>query len=204
MRKTLSLFPAAAALLLIGSSPVRAETNYGQVAMHVAYMLQNHHLSHQEFDDAVSKKLLAGYLDFLDFSHIYFTQEDVDKFKKDYETSLDELVLTRNISPALDIYYKYEQRVKERVAYAKKVLETKKFAFDSNRSLDMKREKAPWLKNEAASNTLWNDLIEGDLLAERLTDSVRQEARKKKAEEKANNPSKATKPATAVAKTEDP
>jgi carboxyl-terminal processing protease len=202
MRKALSIFPAAAALLFIGSSPARAETNYGQVAMHVAYMLQNHHLSHQEFDDAVSKKLLAGYLDFLDFSHIYFTQEDVDKFKKDYETSLDELILTRNVSPALDIYYKYEQRVKERVAYAKKVLETKKFDFDSHRSLDMKREKAPWPKDEAASNTLWNDLIEGDLLAERLTDSVRQEARKKKAAEKAANPSKTTKPATATAKTE--
>jgi carboxyl-terminal processing protease len=141
-------------------------------------MLQNHHLSHQEFDDQVSKKLLSSYLDFLDFSHIYFTQEDVDKFKEAYETTLDEHILTRNISPALDIYYKYEQRVKERVAYAKQVLETKKFTFDSDRTLNIKREKAPWPKNEAAADALWNDLIEGDLLAERLTDTARLEARK--------------------------
>lgn len=190
MRKALSLLPSAAALLFLSSTPARvqAETNYGQVAMHVAYMLQNHHLSHQEFDDDVSKKLLEGYLNFLDFSHIYFTQEDVDKFKADYETSLDEHILTRNISPALDIYYKYEERVKQRVAYAKTVLTTKKFTFDSNRVLDLKREKAPWPKNEAASDVLWNDLIEGDLLAERLTDTAREEARKKKAEEKAKNP----------------
>jgi len=185
MRKAFSFLPSAAALLFLCSPPVKAETNFGQVAMHVAYMLQNHHLSHQEFDDEVSKKLLAGYLDFLDFSHIYFTQQDVDKFKADYDTSLDEHILTRNISPALDIYYKYEQRVKERVAYAKKVLETKKFTLDSHRSLDIKREKAPWPKDEAASDSLWNDLIEGDVLAERLTDSAREEARKKKAAEKA-------------------
>jgi carboxyl-terminal processing protease len=185
MRKAISLLPSVAVLLFLGSSSVRAETNYGQVAMHVAFMLQNHHLSHQEFDGDVSKKLLEGYLDFLDISHIYFTQEDVDKFKSDYETSLDEHILTRNISPALDIYYKYEERVKQRVAYAKKVLETKKFTFDSNRNLDLKREKVPWPKNEAAADTLWNDLIEGDLLAERLTDVAREEARKKKAEDRA-------------------
>ena len=111
MRPHLPSLLSAAALLLLTPSPTRAETNYGQVAMHVAYMLQNHHYSHQEFDDEISKKLLAGYLDFLDVSHIYFTQEDVDKFKADYETSLDEHILTRNISPALDIYYKYEERV---------------------------------------------------------------------------------------------
>lgn len=194
MRKAFTLIPSAAALLFLGTAPVKAETNYGQVAMHVAYMLQNHHLSHQEFDDEVSKKLLEGYLNFLDFSHIYFTQQDVDKFKADYETSLDEHILTRNISPALDIYYKYEERVKQRVAYAKKVLETKKFAFDSNRTLDLKREKAPWPKDEAASDALWNNLIEGDLLAERLVDTAREESRKKKAEEKAKDPSKAPKP----------
>ena len=186
MRKATSIFPSAAILsLLLATSPAPAETNYGQVAMHVAYMLQNHHYSHQEFDDEISKKLLDGYLNFLDFSHIYFTQEDVDKFKTDYETSLDEHILTRNISPALDIYYKYEERVKQRVAYAKKVVETQKFTFDSNRTVDMKRDKAPWPKNEAAANTLWNDLIEGDLLAERLSDRAREEAKKKKAEENA-------------------
>jgi carboxyl-terminal processing protease len=43
---------AAALALLIPSA--QAETNFGQVAMHVAYMLQNHHYSKQDFDDKVS------------------------------------------------------------------------------------------------------------------------------------------------------
>lgn len=186
MRKATSRFFSAAIFsTLLAATPSPAETNFGQVAMHVAYMLQNHHYARQEFDDDVSKKVLDSYLNFLDFSHIYFTQQDVDKFKADYETSLDEHVLTRNISPALDIYYKYEERVKQRVAYAKKTLETKKFTFDSTRNLEIKREKAPWPKDEASSDKLWSDLIEGDLLAEYLSDKSRAEARKKKAEEKA-------------------
>ncbi|WP_156345282.1 hypothetical protein [Verrucomicrobium spinosum] len=181
MRYASTLFSTAVlGSLLLAGPKVRAETNYGQVAMHVAYMLQNHHYSRKEFDDEISKRLLDSYLNFLDFSHIYLTQEDVDKFKTDYATSLDEHILTRNISPALDIYYKYEERVKQRVAYAKKVLETKKFAFDSNRSLEVKREKAPWPANEAASDALWNDLIEGDLLAERLSDKPGKRPRRKR------------------------
>ncbi|QIF03647.1 carboxy terminal-processing peptidase [Roseimicrobium sp. ORNL1] len=186
MRKASSLFSTVALLTVWATapSPARAETNFGQVAMHVAYMLQNHHLSHQEFDETVSKKLLEAYLNFLDYSHIYFTQDDVDKFRSDYSGTLDKHIHTRNISPALDIYYRYEERVKERVAFAKKTLETKKFTFDSSRVIDVKREKAPWPKDVAAADALWTDLIEGDLLAERLTDRAREEAKKRKAEEK--------------------
>lgn len=186
MRKPLLL--ALSAVLtgqLATSSVAKAETNYGQVAMHVAYMLQNHHYSHREFDDEVSKQLLESFLNFLDFSHIYFTQEDVDGFRAKYATMLDDNIVTRNVSPALEIYDVYEQRVKERVAYAQKTLKTAKFTFDSNRQIELKRDKKPWPKDKAASDKLWNDLIEGDLLAERLSDLSKAEDAKKRAEKKA-------------------
>jgi carboxyl-terminal processing protease len=197
MFKVSSLIPSTAILsLLLATAPAKAETNFGQVAMHVAYMLQNHHYSHQEFDDDISRKLLDGYLDFLDFSHIYFTQQDVDKFKADYATSLDEHILTRNISPALDIYGVYEKRVKERVEFAKKLVETQKFAFNSDRNVVLKRDKLPWPQDKAASDALWSDLIEGDLLSERLADKAKEESRLKKAAEKAAKAQKGEKPET--------
>ena len=80
---------ATALALLIPSA--QAETNFGQVAMHVAYMLQNHHYSKQDFDDKVSGEMLHNYLNMLDFKHIFFTQKDVDEFKDKYETTLDDL-----------------------------------------------------------------------------------------------------------------
>ncbi len=181
-----SPLPLLAAVVCLLTPPAsQAETNFGQVAMYVANMLQNHHLSHHEFDDQMSKKVLDGYLNFLDYSHIYFTQQDVDDFRSKYATSLDDHVAARNISPAVEIYDTYEQRVKERVAYAKKMLETKKFAFDSDRSVEVKRDKLPWSKDKPAADKLWDDLIEGDLLAEHLSDRAKADAAKRKQERKA-------------------
>ncbi len=202
MRKASLPLHAALLALLTTATPAPAETNFGQVAMNVAYMLQNHHYSHQAFDDEISKRVLDSYLNFLDFSHIYFTQQDVDKFKTDYETSLDEHVITRNISPAIEIYRVYEQRVTDRVAYATKLVNTKKFTFDSDRKLTLKRDKAPWPKDGAEADALWSDLIEGDLLAERLADVAKVEAQKKKeAEAKAKPESEKAKADAKASKT---
>ncbi|OYW75376.1 MAG: hypothetical protein B7Z37_13795 [Verrucomicrobia bacterium 12-59-8] len=171
---------ASAIALLIPSA--QAETNFGQVAMHVAYMLQNHHYSKQDFDDKVSGEMLHNYLNMLDFKHIFFTEQDIANFKDKYETTLDDHVLMRNISPAIEIYDIYKERVKERVDFLKKALETNKFTFDSKRTIEIKRDKAPWPKDKADQDKLWLDIIEDNLLAERIADETRERDEKKKAE----------------------
>ena len=186
---------ASALALLIPSA--QAETNFGQVAMHVAYMLQNHHYSKQDFDDKVSGEMLHNYLNMLDFKHIFFTEQDVATFKDKYETTLDDHVLMRNISPAIEIYDIYKQRVKERVEFLKKALDANKFTFDSKRTIEIKRDKAPWPKDKAAQDKLWLEIIEDNLLAERIADETRERDEKKKAEKAA-----AKKAGTAEAKTE--
>lgn len=184
-RLTLPSLVVAFTGLVAGPSAAPAETNFGQVAMHVAYMLQNHHYSHKDFDDAVSAKLLDNYLNLLDFKHIFFTQQDVDKFKASYSTTLDDHVLMRNISPAIEIYDVYKQRVAERVAFAKKTLEANKFTFESDRKIEVKRDKLPWPADKAASDAFWSDLLEDNLIQERLIDKSRAEDAKKKEAEKA-------------------
>ncbi|MHB1082071.1 MAG: carboxy terminal-processing peptidase [Prosthecobacter sp.] len=186
---------ATALALLIPSA--QAETNFGQVAMHVAYMLQNHHYSKQDFDDKVSGEMLHNYLNMLDFKHIFFTEQDVAGFKDKYETTLDDHVLMRNISPAIEIYDVYKERVKERVDFLKKALEANKFSFDSKGTIEIKRDKAPWPKDKAAQDKLWIEIIEDNLLAERIADETRERDEKKKAEKAA-----AKKAGTAEAKTE--
>lgn len=178
-------FIAAAAVVFSPSHRGMAETNFGQVAMHVAYMLQNHHLSHRDFDNDTSKKLLDNYLNLLDFKHVFFTQEDVDGFRAAYATTLDDHVLMRNISPAIEIYSVYRERVAERVAFAKKALESHPFAFDSGQTIDLKRDKLPWPANKEAADKLWINLLTDSLIQERLIDKSRAENEKKKAEEKA-------------------
>ncbi|MBB5033505.1 carboxy terminal-processing peptidase [Prosthecobacter vanneervenii] len=176
---------AAASALALLLPTAQAETNFGQVAMHVAYMLQNHHYSKQDFDDKVSGEMLHNYLNMLDFKHIFFTEQDVAGFKDKYETTLDDHVLMRNISPAIEIYDIYKERVKERVEFLKKALETNKFTFDSKRTIQIKRDKAPWPKDKAEQDKLWLDIIEDNLLAERIADETRERDEKKKAEKAA-------------------
>lgn len=175
---------AASALALLLPS-AQAETNFGQVAMHVAYMLQNHHYSKQDFDDKVSGEMLHNYLNMLDFKHIFFTEQDVAGFKDKYETTLDDHVLMRNISPAIEIYDIYKERVKERVDFVKKALDTGKFTFETNHTIQIKRDKAPWPKDKAEQDKLWLDIIEDNLLAERIADETRERDEKKKAEKAA-------------------
>jgi len=195
-----SLFSLALLFCLQAPPATHAETNYGTVAMYVANMLQNHHLSHREFDEAMSKKVLDAYLNFLDFSHVYFTQKDVDGFRSKFGTTLPDYISKRNVSPAIEIYDVYEERVKGRVAYARKELESRKFTFDSSRTIQVKRDKTPWPADLAESDKLWTDLIESNLLDERLADRAKSEAAarnkaKKDAKETAADPSAKAKPA---------
>lgn len=184
-RYLLTPVAAAATALALLIPAAKAETNFGQVAMHVAYMLQNHHYSKQDFDDKVSGVMLHNYLNMLDFKHIFFTEQDVAGFKDKYETTLDDHVLMRNISPAIEIYDIYKERVKERVDFLKKALESNKFTFDSKRTIEIKRDKAPWPKDKAEQDKLWLDIIEDNLLAERIADETRERDEKKKAEKAA-------------------
>lgn len=206
IRKPSSLFAATLAAFSLAVAPAPAETNFGQVAMHVAYMLQSQHYSHRDFDDELSAKLLQNYLNLLDFKHVFFTQEDVDGFKSKYDTTLDDHVLMRNIDPAIEIYDIYKTRVQERIAFVKKTLASHKFTFDSDRKIELKRDKAPYPKNLAEQDKLWLDILEDNMLQEKLADDAKAEDAKKKAEKAAKKAADkaAEKPADAAAAKAEP
>ncbi len=185
MIRAFSVLSAVVLMATLGS-PVtaKAETNFGQVAMHVAYMLQNHHYSRRDFDDKVSEQMLNNFLDLLDFRHVFFTQEDVDGFRAKYATTLDDHILMRNVAPGQEIYDVYVERVKNRVEFARKTLETKEFKFDSKETVELKRDKAPWPKNLEESDKLWLKLLEENLLSETMIAENRERDKAKKEKEK--------------------
>ena len=55
---------------------IQAEENYGDVASRVVRILEVEHYSQKVFDDELSSKTLAGYLELLDPQKNYFTSED--------------------------------------------------------------------------------------------------------------------------------
>lgn len=174
------LFGAGLALASSVSPTARAETNFGQVAMHVAYMLQNQHYSRQDFDDEMSVRMLRNYLNTLDFRRVFFTAKDVQEFETKFKTTLDDLILMRDISPAFEVYDLYKLRVKERLEFVRATLKDHKFTFDSERTTLIKRDKAPYPADTAEQDRLWLDILEENLLQERLADEAKAEEKAKK------------------------
>ncbi|NNE94236.1 MAG: carboxy terminal-processing peptidase [Verrucomicrobiales bacterium] len=156
-------------------------TNYGEIAQRVVRMLEEEHYLRQVFDDSMSERVLKNYLEFLDFSRVYFTQADVDKFREDYLHTIDDSVVQKDIPAAAEIYAIYEERVKSRVEFAKKLLKEEKFTFDSDRVIHLSRKEMEWPANGEESDQLWRNLIEGDLLQEHLRRAASERAKKERA-----------------------
>ena len=143
------------------------EPDPGQVEISVGKLLESSHYSRRKLDDNLSKTLLKNYLEELDYNHLFFTQKDVDTFTAKYATTLDDDILLGNPEAAYKIFDVYKKRVEDRVAKVKELLK-EQFTFTSDRTIDINRQKAPWPKDEAASDQLWHDRIEGEMLQEHL------------------------------------
>src|SRR5947208_15163930 len=109
-------------------------------------------------NEEISNKFLQTYLEMLDFSHLFFTQKDVDELNAKYSSSMAGDVLLGSLKPAYDIYSLYTKRVDDRVAKIKELLK-QPIDFKSNATVEMSRQKSPWPKDEAEADQLWRGRI---------------------------------------------
>lgn len=174
----------AAVSLSLASGPARAATDYGEVAMAVAQAMQNQHYSRHDFDDNYSSRMLEHYLDLLDFDHRFFLQSDVDGFRRDYETQLDDMILVNgDITAAQKIYDVFKKRVQDRVAKIQESLKSETFTFDGDDSVHISRKDLPWPKTEAEADALWTGILKNQVLAERLSRQIKADREAEKAAE---------------------
>src|SRR5438034_209826 len=165
-------FAAMAAISLAGlaSTPaLPAKTDLDNVCVSVGRLLEEGHYTHKQLNDDLSGKILRSYLELLDFSHLFFTQEDVNAITEKYGASLDDDILLGNLKPAYEIYDLYQKRVDERVAKVKEFLK-QQVDFKTDGTIDFRREKSPWPKNGAEADELWRGRITSELLQEHLSE----------------------------------
>ena len=146
----------------------RGQNKFGEISMRVAKMLIEEHYLKRELNDEMSEKVFDRYLTYLDFNHVYFLQSDIDAFTKKYRHTLDDALLSKDVQPAIEIYNVYKERVKSRVDLIKELAKGGVPSFDSARKVKIDREKEPYPADLAASDLLWKDLWEADLLQEIL------------------------------------
>src|SRR6184192_3165263 len=165
-------FAAMAAISLAGlaSTPaLPAKTDLDNVCVSVGRLLEEGHYTHKQLNDDLSGKILRSYLELLDFSHLFFTQEDVNALTEKYGPALDDDILLGNLKPAYEIYDLYQKRVDERVAKVKEFLK-QQVDFKTDGTIDFRREKSPWPKNAAEADELWRGRITSELLQEHLSE----------------------------------
>ena len=164
-----SLIVTAVIALAISAQPVLAKSDAEQIAISVGRLLEEGHYTHQPLNDEMSHKFLRTYLELLDFSHLFFTQQDVDALNAKYGTAIDDDILLGNLKPAYEIYDLYQKRVDERVAKIKELLKQPP-DYKNDGTIELSRQKAPWPKDEAEADQLWRGRIASELLQEHLSE----------------------------------
>jgi carboxyl-terminal processing protease len=148
--------PAASAAL----APTEQE-NY--VARRVADIVAREHYRRAPLDDHLSSLILDRYLDAIDGGRSYFFASDIAEFER-YRYELDDAIKSGDVEPAFVIFRRYQQRSRERMAYAIELL-NKKPDFEIDESFNFDREKEPWPANAAEMNELWRKRVKNDALS---------------------------------------
>jgi carboxyl-terminal processing protease len=151
------------------AQPLAAKSDAEQLSISVGRLLEEAHYRRQPLNDEMSGKVLRTYLEMLDFSHLFFTQEDVDAMNAKYGASIDDDVLLGNLKPAYEIYDLYQKRVDERVAKIKELLKQPP-DFKNQGTIELSRQKATWPKDAAEADQLWLGRVANDLLQEHLSE----------------------------------
>src|SRR5215469_6336132 len=154
-----------AALLFAGDKPNTADLR--QVAADVGRLLELGHYSRWKLGPEMSERILETYLQDLDSDKLFFNQDDVNRLRARYGTTIGKAVLLGDLGPAKAIYGLFKARVEERIAKVRPLV-WKGYYFTSNRFVNLDTRKKPWPVNIHEADSLWANRIEGDLLQEKL------------------------------------
>src|ERR1700722_322571 len=134
----------------------------------VGQILEEAEYTQHKLDSGMGKKILETYLESLDSNKLFFTQEDIDRIRTEYGSSLGDDILLGNWTPAKNIFAIFKQRVDDRVARMRELLNAG-YNFESNRTFIPDRRRERWPLNVSEADGLWKALIENELLAAKLS-----------------------------------
>ena len=156
----------AATTTSLSAQQIKPQQEQLQAAHLSAEVLTRYHYRKIPLDDATSAKIFDSYLKALDGEKVYFLQSDIDQFSI-ARNRLDDAILNEDLTVPFAIYNLYQQRIRERIAYAKSLLK-KGFDFSANEGYQYTREKAPWAKSDDEINDLWRKRVKNDWLRLKL------------------------------------
>ena len=138
--------------------------------------LEENHYVDRRYNDAMSAEHLETYLERLDPSHLYFTASDVAEFER-HSTRLDDLGRQGELSPAFEIFERYELRASERLASVISNMGdiVAGLDFDKDEYIDSDPTERAWAADQAELNDRWRKRIKNQVLGLKLAEKPLEE-----------------------------
>ena len=133
--------------------------------------LEENHYVDRRYNDAMSAEHLETYLERLDPSHLYFTASDVAEFER-HSTLLDDLGRQGELSPAFEIFERYELRASERLVHVISNLKdiVAGLDFDKDEYIDSDPTERAWAADKAELDDRWRKRIKNQVLGLKLAE----------------------------------
>jgi carboxyl-terminal processing protease len=140
-------------------------------------LLDELHYNHDAVRSADYASVIPDYMSELDGQRLFFLGSDRAKFMAEYGKNVYyNTAFLGNINAAYDIFYVYQSRLENRVAWILKELE-KDYDLSTNESYRADRAKAEWPADEAAADDLWTKRLKFELVADLLNKKTPEEAK---------------------------
>ncbi len=168
----LSILALAASSFAVArpAPPADAHTTEANIARITTGLLAQSQLAHHPLDQQLAGKLLDRYLEALDGSHSLFLKSDVAELNG-LRTTLAESIRTQgDTHPAHQIFARYLQRMRQKVAFDTQLLRDGKFEFTGHDRFAFDRQHAEWPADLDAAHELWRQELRAEVLQERLGD----------------------------------
>ena len=137
------------------------------IARRVGSILEQMHYRHVLIDDHMSSQIFDRYIESLDGQHMYFLASDLKEFEQ-WRYRFDDMIHTGAVAPGFAIFARYQQRNRERVAAALKMLNTEPdWTLDESMVFD--RKNAAWATSSAQLDEVWRKRVKNDALSLLLT-----------------------------------
>ncbi|EJC64234.1 carboxy terminal-processing peptidase [Rhizobium sp. 1AS11] len=158
---------AQSAYAEVASPPLLAPLKrQAQAAELSAQFLSRYSYKPVPLDDALSARIMDGFIKSLDPDRMLFLQADIDGFMSD-RSEIDDAIEDKDLKIPFAIFKAYQQRVVDRMNYARNLLK-QGFDFSAQENYSVLRDKAPWPQSEAESNELWRKRVKSDWLRLKL------------------------------------
>ena len=152
----------------------------------IVSQLMDQHLSNRKLNDDISERALDMYLKNLDPQKVYFLKSDIEEFKSQWKTELDDMLKSGNYEAAFAIFDRFKQRIAQRVELANRLIE-EEHDYDTEEEMVTDRDLLDYAETEAEIEDRWRKRIKYNLLVFQNDDDDEDSTSTKTPEERLKN-----------------